>query len=199
MKQVLLLTFLIISCFYNHAQSFTPPADGGAINKTKAAPATPPAQKQATLANSNDDSLLMAMPKTTISIDNQSLDLGEMIEGTSKDFTYIITNTGTNPLKIGNVKGSCGCTVPTWPKEPIAPGASAEIKAKFNSKGKKGNQNKTITVKSNTDPLTTILTFKVKLIPDPNAPLVSPVPDQGAPIKQQITPMEAPSENKKDK
>ena len=55
-------------------------------------------------------------------------------------------NTGKTPLVISNAKGSCGCTVPEWPKEPVAPGATAELLVKFNSKGKPNQQQKTVTI-----------------------------------------------------
>ncbi len=58
---------------------------------------------------------------------------------------------------ISNAKGSCGCTVPKWPKEPIAPGETGEINVKFSSKNKKGSQNKTVTLTANTTPPTTKL------------------------------------------
>ena len=55
-------------------------------------------------------------------------------------------NTGNEPMIISNAKGSCGCTVPQWPKEPIAPGESGEINVQFNSKNKTGAQNKRVTI-----------------------------------------------------
>jgi hypothetical protein len=65
----------------------------------------------------------------------------------SHEFTFI--NSGKEPLVISNAQGSCGCTVPVWPKEPIAPGAKGTIKVSFNSAGKLGMQDKTITLTSN--------------------------------------------------
>ena len=62
--------------------------------------------------------------------------------------TFSFTNTGTAPLIISNAKGSCGCTVPSWPKEPIAPGASAEISVKYDTK-RPGAINKSVTITSN--------------------------------------------------
>ncbi|HNE30288.1 MAG TPA: DUF1573 domain-containing protein, partial [Saprospiraceae bacterium] len=66
-------------------------------------------------------------------------------------------NVGSEPLLITNCKGSCGCTVPTWPKEPIPPGATGEIKVEFNTKGKPGRQSKRVTVTANTVPTETFL------------------------------------------
>src|SRR6185503_9760013 len=63
------------------------------------------------------------------------------------DFEF--TNTGKEPLIISNAAGSCGCTVPTWPKEPIASGTKGVIKVTFDSSGKMGAQDKTVTITSN--------------------------------------------------
>jgi hypothetical protein len=70
-------------------------------------------------------------------------------QGESVNHDFSFTNTGKEPLVISNAQGSCGCTVPTWPKEPIAPGATAVIKVTFNSAGKMGTQDKTVTLTSN--------------------------------------------------
>ncbi|MBJ04333.1 MAG: hypothetical protein CMP65_00325 [Flavobacteriales bacterium] len=82
---------------------------------------------------------------------------GSIKEGDSPEFTFTFENSGTEPMIISNAKGSCGCTVPQWPKEPIAPGEKGEISVKFNSKNKKGSQNKTVTITANTTPPTTKL------------------------------------------
>jgi hypothetical protein len=63
-------------------------------------------------------------------------------------------------LIIENAQGSCGCTVPSYPKEPVAPGATGEILVKFNSAGKSNAQQKTVTLTANTEPIQTILTIK---------------------------------------
>jgi hypothetical protein len=62
--------------------------------------------------------------------------------------TFEFTNTGNAPLIISNAKGSCGCTVPSWPKEPIAPGATAKITVKYDTK-RPGAINKSVTITSN--------------------------------------------------
>lgn len=84
-------------------------------------------------------------------------DFGTIQQGDSPEFTFTFKNTGNEPMIISNAKGSCGCTVPKWPKEPIAPGETGEINVKFNSKNKKGSQNKTVTLTANTTPPTTKL------------------------------------------
>ena len=81
--------------------------------------------------------------------------------------TITLLPTGDQPLMITNAKGSCGCTVPEWPKEPIMPGETGVIKVEFNSKGKKGVQSKRVTITANTEPVQTFLTIKGEiLVPD---------------------------------
>lgn len=74
---------------------------------------------------------------------------GEITQGDKVEYTFKFKNTGTAPLLVTNARASCGCTVPEWPKEPIAPGASGQIDVVFNSRGKSGNQNKAVTITTN--------------------------------------------------
>jgi hypothetical protein len=82
---------------------------------------------------------------------------------------FILTNTGNAPLIISNAKGSCGCTVPTWPKAPIAPGESASIGVKY-ATNRIGKFTKTITLTTNTDEKTKILTIKGEVKKPEEAP-----------------------------
>jgi len=85
---------------------------------------------------------------------------GEINQGESVEYAFNFTNTGSDPLIITSAKGSCGCTVPVWPREPVAPGESGVIDVKFNSKGKKGKQNKRVTLITNMVPSQKVLTVK---------------------------------------
>lgn len=76
-------------------------------------------------------------------------DFGSIKQGDIVDHTFKFKNTGTQPLVISNVGVSCGCTVPAWTKEPVQPGKTGTISAKFNSAGKMGMQTKVLTVDSN--------------------------------------------------
>lgn len=96
-------------------------------------------------------------PTTTIKYDEEKFNFGTVDEGEIVKHVYKFKNTGTEPLIISNAKGSCGCTVPTWPKEPVPPGAMGEIAVEFNSKGKPGAQMKKVTVTANTNPTETFL------------------------------------------
>jgi hypothetical protein len=99
-------------------------------------------------------------PTTTIKYEQESFDFGVVNEGDLVTHVFKFKNTGNEPLTITNAKASCGCTVPNWSKEPVAPGASGEIKVEFNSKGKPGNQSKRVTVTANTSPTDTFIEIK---------------------------------------
>ncbi len=100
------------------------------------------------LAKQRDYDLTEGAP--AISFSKTEHDFGQINEGDIVETVFRFKNTGKSELIITNAVGSCGCTVPQWPKEPIAAGASAEISVKFNSNGKPNNQRKTITLTTNT-------------------------------------------------
>ena len=87
-------------------------------------------------------------------------DFGEIDQGDVVEYAFKFTNSGSDPLIITNAKGSCGCTVPEWPRVPVAPGEAGVINVKFNSKGKKGKQNKRVTLTTNMVPSQQVLTVK---------------------------------------
>ncbi len=100
-------------------------------------------------------------------------DFGTIAEGQKVSYTYKVTNTGEAPLIIQNAQPSCGCTVPTWSKDPIPVGGTGFVTAEFDSNGKPGIANKTITVTANTWPKVTTLRFKAMVTPKTEA--VGPV------------------------
>ena len=79
-------------------------------------------------------------------------DFGQLVDGEKVSYSFKFSNSGDAPLIISNAKGSCGCTVPNWSREPIAPGESGSIDVTFNSSGRSGKQNKAITLTANTNP-----------------------------------------------
>ncbi len=101
-----------------------------------------------------------AGPTTTLKFEETEFDFGTVDQGEKVTHVYKFANTGSEPLIISNAKGSCGCTVPSWPKEPIPVGGSGEIQVQFDSKGKKNKQSKKVTITANTDPAQTFLTIK---------------------------------------
>jgi hypothetical protein len=74
---------------------------------------------------------------------------GEITQGDVVEHTFTFTNTGTQPLIIDRVDVTCGCTTPAWSKEPVMPGKTGFVTAKYNSAGRMGQQKKAITIHSN--------------------------------------------------
>ncbi len=97
---------------------------------------------------------------TTIKFEETTYAWGSVNEGDKMTHIFKFKNAGSNDLIISDAHGSCGCTVPEWPKEPIKPGKNGVIKVVFDSKGKPGEQQKTVTLTANTDPANTVLTIK---------------------------------------
>ncbi|MDG2331731.1 MAG: DUF1573 domain-containing protein, partial [Flavobacteriales bacterium] len=92
---------------------------------------------------------------------------GKIKAQSENKYAFEFVNTGTEPLLIENAKGSCGCTVPNWPKDPIMPGEKGAIDVVFRPKTRdsEGEDKKTVTVFSNTNPKTTVLTVKAMVSP----------------------------------
>lgn len=94
-----------------------------------------------------------------ISFDKTEHDFGSVVDGEKVSFSFHFTNTGTGDLLIRHAQATCGCTVPEWPKDPIAPGKDGFITVTFDSKGRLGMIHKTVTVIANTIPNTTTVTI----------------------------------------
>ena len=112
-----------------------------------------------------EKALVGDLPK--VKLDKEIHDFGTIAEGDVVETEFIVTNTGASDLLIVDAKGSCGCTVPEPPKDPIKPGESAPIKVSFDSKGKPGNQEKTVTLTTNTENGREM--FKIKATVTPKA------------------------------
>jgi hypothetical protein len=111
-------------------------------------------------ANSNAEKVLTP----NIEMLETSYNFGEIQQGESVTHDFILKNTGDADLLVSAAKGSCGCTVPEWPKTPIAKGEEATIKVTFNSAGRSGKQNKTVTLVTNAIPNTKVLTINGNVI-----------------------------------
>ena len=90
-------------------------------------------------------------------------DFGVINPDSKVDYTFKFKNTGKEDLVISNAQGSCGCTIPEYPKEAIKPGESGKIKVSFNSAGKSGNQQKSVTITANTEVGKELLTIKAQI------------------------------------
>ncbi|UZR93804.1 DUF1573 domain-containing protein [Chondrinema litorale] len=112
----------------------------------------------------------ISLAQGVFSFEELEHNFGDIKEGELAEHVFAFENTGDAPIVIENVRASCGCTTPQWPKEPIMPGESAEIKAVFNSKGRPGNVYKTITITSNASETTKTLKLRGQVIKSDSTP-----------------------------
>lgn len=127
--------------------------------ETKNTPATPATKVEA------EPDVKPEGPLPKFSFAETEHDFGTIKEGDRVKHTFTFTNTGEAPLIIQNASGSCGCTVPVYSKEPIAPGETGEIVAEFDSKGQKNMQIKTVRVTANTWPKQHTLKIRAMVTP----------------------------------
>lgn len=111
----------------------------------------------------NNDTPVDNTPKTTVTFDKYEHDFGNIKQDSENPYTFKFTNTGTEPLIIESATGSCGCTVPEYPKHPIAPGATENIKVVYKPGKQENAQTKTVTIVANTEPKETQLRIKANV------------------------------------
>lgn len=153
--------------------------DGVSYDKTSVnssavsnAAATPGNQDQGNLKPQNEKTSIPPKqqgPKTSIQFAEMSHDFGTIDQNTTNPKTFTFTNTGEHPLIISDAKGSCGCTVPSYPKEPIAPGETGEIQVVYRPGQQKNKQTKTVSITANTEPSTTVLRISANVTPGENS------------------------------
>lgn len=120
----------------------------------------PKENSQDSVATSKSD----ATSNASIAFENPVYNFGKIKEGDKVTYDFKFKNAGTDPLIITNASTSCGCTVPDWPHEPIAPGESAVITVVFDSAGKVGMQNKQVLITSNSTIPSTELFLKGEVL-----------------------------------
>lgn len=108
-----------------------------------------------------------------ISFQQDTIDYGTIPHNADGYRSFKFTNTGKEPLMISETHGSCGCTVPTAPKEPIQPGQTSEIKVHY-ATDRVGQFVKTVTVTSNASTPSKVLVIKGNVLPDASAPASTP-------------------------
>lgn len=114
-----------------------------------------------------------------INFETETIDYGTIEKGANGVREFVFTNSGKSPLIISNARGSCGCTVPTWPKEPIKPGEKGVIKVKYDT-NRPGPINKSVTITSNAKTPTKVLRIKGSVTvpqtsPEKEMPAAAPV------------------------
>ena len=121
--------------------------------------------KKINLQNAENRDKEIKKGNASISFDKTVFDFGTVNEGDIVETIFEVTNSGKTDLVIMNAQPSCGCTVPVWPKTPIKPGETGEVKVKFNTNGKPNRQHKTITLSTNTVSGREVLSLKGSVIP----------------------------------
>jgi hypothetical protein len=114
-------------------------------------------------ADGTDTGAMSLMP--TMDFKDTFHSFGALREGEIVSYDFEFTNKGRSPLVITNAKGSCGCTVADYPNEPVAPGKGGVISVKFNSEGKTGHQEKSVTVSTNSNRGMHMLNIKAEVSP----------------------------------
>jgi hypothetical protein len=117
------------------------------------------------------ESSVSSFPATTIAWAKDVHNFGKIKQHTENSYKFKFTNTGNNPLIIEDAQGSCGCTVPQYPKEPIPPGGEGEITVNYSPGTQIGEQSKTVSITANTEPrvMTLYINAQVEEAPDPAA------------------------------
>jgi hypothetical protein len=126
----------------------------GASAQTGANPTQAPAAAAVLPANGT------ALPRAAdvLELKENLHNFGKIPQGRPATYTFEIVNTGSTPLRLDNVHASCGCTTPEWSRDPIQPGATAQIRVGYNAFAE-GTFNKTVTIIYNTN-LTKLLTIR---------------------------------------
>lgn len=114
-------------------------------------------------------------PTTSIAFEEVRFNFGTVNAGEKVTHLFKFKNTGKEPLVITDAKSTCGCTVPDWPREPIGPGKSGEIKVVFDSGGKSGPQSKRVTIVGNTNPPETFVYVEGEVMGNSANPTTAPV------------------------
>jgi hypothetical protein len=162
--KTILLTVLTLSLFTLAMVEISGVSKTAVINKWKGTEITP-AEGSSISEQIDRDKKVKEMPKTTFEFDATKHDFGAMQEGDTAAHIYKFKNTGNAPLLVSNVQTSCGCTVPSFSKEPISPGDTGELKLVFNSAGKPGDVVKTALMTCNSESSPYSIGFTAKVAP----------------------------------
>lgn len=123
---------------------------------------------------------LVETTKPILNFEKETHDFGEIPEGPQATFEFKFTNDGKEDLIISDVKASCGCTTPVWPRDPVKPGETAVIAATYSTSKRLGPFNKAITITSNAHEPTKRLYIKGNVLQGEVAPK-----DETTPVRTQ--------------
>lgn len=167
-KQVYFSIFMLMGFFFScePKKALLNPDNGGGL------PAQDLVQNSATA--SNPSGILSNVDLPRFQYADTIKNFGSIMEGEIATHIFKFRNIGKGPLIISNASASCGCTVPRWPKDPVAPGDTGSISVSFNSQGKVGSQSKIVTVTSNAEPSISKLVILAEVQKKPEDPSAKP-------------------------
>jgi hypothetical protein len=152
MKKVILSLALVVAGYATtHAQAVPTLATPGNVSLTAPAPVTKPAP----------ENMYFKLPVH---------DFGIIQEGPTADHEFEFTNVGKEPIIISNVSASCGCTTPSYSKDPVLPGKKGTVKASYNTQGRVAPFTKTITITSNVGVKVLTIKGEVEKAPEGSVP-----------------------------
>ncbi|QQQ27551.1 DUF1573 domain-containing protein [Chryseobacterium indoltheticum] len=152
--------FGLVSCKKENKEVQNPEVIGVDSTNAPVAPVTP------TVAGTEAAAPVKSnQPTTTIALSESNFDFGNIKKGAKVNHVYEVTNTGTNPLIISEVKPGCGCTAPEFTKEPIMPGKKGKITLSFDSSNFDGSVQKYADVFANVENAPVKLTFNANIQP----------------------------------
>jgi hypothetical protein len=174
---VVIAAALLVNVYFlatgNNSEVVNPADTRASFERTPAATTAAQARQDAANAASAVDPMNVTQvsneavasgPRTSVKFDNMNHDFGTIYQDSENKKVFTFTNTGSEPLIIENAKGSCGCTVPKYPKEPIAPGQTGEIEVVYKPGKQKNKQTKNVTITANTTPANTVLTISADVL-----------------------------------
>lgn len=141
----LVLAFMATSCDNNAGNDTVTDTSASAEAAAPAPISNPNVVGETTAAVAPEDAPVMSFEET-------EYDFGTIKQGETVDHKFEFTNTGKTPLIIESATATCGCTAPDWTRTPVAPGEKGFVAVKFNSTGKMGQQQPTVTIRANTQP-----------------------------------------------
>lgn len=153
--------FLLAACNSGNTEEKTPEGDQPATQQVDPAVVNNPMTAEQPEADPNDPTL------PVLSFEKEIYEFPKTIsEGERVSYSFKFTNTGKSDLIISDARAECGCTIPTFSKEPIPPGGKGKIDVEYNSEGRGGGiHEKAVTVTSNSIPKTRVLRIKVNVNP----------------------------------
>ena len=179
MKKIILLLSAFLIGFVVLAQRIPQPKKAEPVVEIEEAKQE---QIEEPLEEAKQEQIEEPSSNATIDFESKVVDYGILEHNGDGEREFVFTNNGTEPLIIKNAKGSCGCTVPTWPREPIMPGETSKIGVKY-ATNRVGKFTKTITLTTNASKKPVILTIKGEVLPLPKDAAAPEKNTEGAPLE----------------